>query len=86
MRGSEYVKMYQGQKKGRRRHHPVGRQGRILCPKALSAPPPAGRLAAEVGYGLPASVGMRLVTSYVGTVLTDCSARTYRVPAAGSLV
>ncbi len=43
--------------------------------------PPAqsGRLAAEVGYGLPAPVGPGLLTPYVGTVLTDGADRTYRV-------
>ena len=38
-----------------------------------------GRLAADVGYGLPAPFGTGLLTPYVGTVLTDGADRTYRV-------
>ena len=40
---------------------------------------PAGRLAADVGYGLPAPVGPGLLTPYAGTVLSDGADRTYRV-------
>ncbi len=38
-----------------------------------------GRLAVDVGYGLPAPFGRGLLTPYVGTVLTEGAARTYRV-------
>ena len=40
---------------------------------------PAGRLNAEVGYGLPAPFGTGLLTPYAGTVFTDGAARTYRL-------
>ncbi len=40
---------------------------------------PAGRLAADVGYGLPAPFGRGLLTPYAGTVLAEGAARTYRV-------
>ena len=40
---------------------------------------PAGRLNAEVGYGVPAPFGTGLLTPYAGTVFTDGAARTYRV-------
>ena len=38
-----------------------------------------GRLAADVGYGLPAPFGTGLLTPYAGTVLTQGADRTYRV-------
>ena len=40
---------------------------------------PTGRLNAEVSYGVAAPFGTGLLTPYVGTVLTDGAARTYRV-------
>ena len=40
---------------------------------------PAGRLNAEVGYGVPAPFGTGLLTPYAGTVFTDGAARTYRL-------
>ena len=40
---------------------------------------PAGRLNAEVGYGVAAPFGTGLLTPYAGTVLSDGAARTYRV-------
>ncbi len=49
-----------------------------LAPQSTTRAP-AGRLAADVGYGLPAPVGPGLLTPYVGTVLTDGADRTYRV-------
>ena len=40
---------------------------------------PAGRLNAEIGYGVAAPFGTGLLTPYAGTVLSDGAARTYRV-------
>ena len=40
---------------------------------------PAGRLNAEVGYGLAAPFGTGLLTPYAGAVLSDGEDRTYRV-------
>ena len=40
---------------------------------------PAGRLTAEIGYGVAAPFGTGLLTPYAGTVLSDGAARTYRV-------
>ena len=40
---------------------------------------PAGRLTAEVGYGVAAPFGAGLLTPYAGTVLSDGADRTYRV-------
>ena len=40
---------------------------------------PAGRLNAEVGYGVPAPFGTGLLTPYAGTVFTDGAGRTYRL-------
>ena len=40
---------------------------------------PTGRLNAEVSYGVAAPFGTGLLTPYVGTVLTDGAAPTYRV-------
>ena len=40
---------------------------------------PAGRLNAEVSYGVAAPFGTGLLTPYAGTVLSDGADRTYRV-------
>ncbi len=40
---------------------------------------PAGRLNAEIGYGVAAPFGTGLLTPYAGTVLSEGAARTYRV-------
>ena len=49
-----------------------------LAPQGTRAAP-AGQVNAEVGYGVAAPFGTGLLTPYVGTVLTDGAARTYRV-------
>ena len=38
-----------------------------------------GRLATDVGYGMPAPFGTGLLTPYAGTVLAESQTRTYRV-------
>ena len=50
-----------------------------LAPATRSTP--TGRLAADVGYGLPAPFGSGLLTPYAGTVLAASETRTYRVGA-----
>ena len=49
-----------------------------LAPQGNRAAP-VGRLTAEIGYGVAAPFGTGLLTPYVGTVLSDGAARTYRV-------
>ncbi len=55
------------------RQTPVG-----LAPEGTRQTP-AGRLNAEIGYGVAAPFGTGLLTPYAGTVLSEGAARTYRV-------
>ena len=53
-------------------------QGALLAAAPGGAPNPAGRLAAEVGYGLAAFGRTSVLTPYGGVALAEAGARSYR--------